>query len=158
MTKNRDPNDIFVRRPMAELRARLDHHAVGVEADVAGQEVFMETAIAAAMIIAHADGGADVAEHRRVIAHFRGNPLLQGFSVDDVAREIAMHAEAFGLDPEAALRAATAQIVTADLSGEQFRSILRICVAVIEADGVHHEAEAQALAAIALMRPLASDT
>ena len=48
----------------------------------------MEATIAAAMIIAHADGEADLTERRRIISLFRANPLLQGFSADDMAREM----------------------------------------------------------------------
>ncbi len=153
MIKSRFENDIFVRRPMAEIRARLDHQFLAAEADVAGQEAFMEAAIAAAMMIAHADGAADIVEHRRVLAHFRGNHLLQGFSADDIAREIAMHTEAFRLNPVSALKVAKAQIVMADLSNEQFRSILHICISVIEADGVRHQAEEDAFSEISSMRP-----
>lgn len=158
MTKNRFEHDTFVRRPMAGIRARLDHHSLAAEADVAGQEVFMEAAIAAAMIIAHADGGPDIAEHRRVIAHFRANHRLQGFSAEDISREIATHTEAFRLNPVSALKAAKAQIVMADLSHEQFRSILHICLSVIEADGVRHQAEEEAFAEISALRPLALRT
>lgn len=154
MTKNRSEHDIFVRRPMAEIRARLDHQSVAAEADVAGQEGFMEAAVAAAMIIAHADGGADRAEHQRVVACFRSNPLLQGFSADDISREIAIHTEAFRLYPVSAMKAARAQLLIADLSDEQFRSILHICISVIDADGVRHQAEEKALAEIFAMRPL----
>lgn len=155
MTKTRFEHDHFVRRPPGELRTRLDHLALAQEAEVAGQEAFMEAAIAAAMIIAHADGRADVSEYRRVIAHFRGDRLLQGFSADDVSREIAAHEAAFRLDPGSALKAAKAQIVMADLSSPQFRSILHICLSVIEADGLRHEAEELALEEISAMRPLA---
>ena len=155
MMKNHFEHDIFVRRPMAEIRARLDHQSLAAEANVAGQEAFMEAAIAAAMIIAHADGGAEIAEHRRVIAHFRGNHLLQGFSADDISREIAAHTEAFRLNPVSAQNAAKAQIVMSDLTHEQFRSILRICISVIEADGVRHAAEEEALEEISAMRPMA---
>lgn len=156
MTKNRFEDDIFVRRPMAEIRARFDHQSLAAEADVAGQEAFMEAAVAAAMIVAHADGGTDIAEHRRVIAHFRASHLLHGFSAEDISREIATHTQAFRLNPVTALEAAKAQIAMADLSTDQYRSILHICLSVIEADGVRHEVEEEALAEISGMRPLAS--
>lgn len=145
--------DIFARRPIAALRAGLDRLEVAAEADVAGLEPFMEAAIAAAMIIAHADGEADDTERRRIISLFRAAPQLQGFSADDVAREIDAHTQAFDLDHSSALSRARAQIVTSDLSNEQFRAIMGICVLVLEADGVRHPEEERALIDISAMRP-----
>lgn len=145
--------DVFARRPIAELRADLDRLDIAGQADVAGFEPFMEATIAAAMIIAQADGEADLTERRRVIALFRANPLLQGFSADDIVREIIAHTSAFGLDYPSALSSAKARIVTADLSSEQFRAMIEVCVSVLEADGVHHPGEEKALAEISSMRP-----
>lgn len=148
-----DDSDIFVRRPIAMLRANLSRLDVAEQADIAGLEAFMEATIAAAMTIAYADGNADATERRRVIALFRANPLLQGFSVDDVAREIAHHADAFELDAQSALARARALIVTADLSNQQFRALVGVCVSVLEADGVRHPSEEGALASISALRP-----
>jgi len=154
MTKLRNADsDIFARRPIVQLRAKLSRLDVAAEADIAGLETFMDATIAAAMIIAHADGEADLTERRRVISLFRSNPLLQGFSADDVAREIVSHTHAFELDHAAAVREAGAQIVSADLSSNQFRALLGVCVSVLEADGVRHPAEEDALASISAMRP-----
>lgn len=154
MTKFRSTDaDIFTRRPLAELRARLDRHSLAAEADVAGQESFMEAAIAAAMIIAHADGDADESERRRIVSLFRANRLLQGFSTNDVTREIEEHTQTFEADTASALGRARAQIVTADLSNSQFRALIQICVSVLDADGIRHPAEKKALAAISAMRP-----
>lgn len=154
MTKLRNTeSDIFTRRPIVELRAKLSRLDVAAEADIAGLETFMEATIAAAMIIEHADGKADLTERRRVISLFRSNPLLRGFSADDVAREIASHTHAFELDHASAVRQASAEIVTADLSNDQFRAILGVCVSVLEADGVRHPAEEDALGSISAMRP-----
>lgn len=154
MKKTRlDDTDIFVRRPMVALRASLDRLDIAAEADIAGLEPFMEAAVAAAMIIAHADGEVDVTERRRIIALFRAAPLLQGFSADDIAREIASHSGAFALDHASALARATSQISATDLSPEQFRALIAMCVSVLEADGVRHPSEEHALAGISAMRP-----
>lgn len=150
-TRNQDA-DIFVRRPMVALRASLDRLEIAAEADVAGREPFMEAAIAAAMIIAHADGDADNAERQRIIAQFRTAPLLRGFSAGDVAREIETHLQAFAIDHDDAEEKARGQIVTAELSDEQFRALVSICVSVLEADGVRHPAEEEALAGISALR------
>lgn len=146
-------SDIFVRRPMVALRASLDRLDIAAEADIAGLEPFMEAAVAAAMIIAHADGKVDLTERRRIIALFRAAPMLQGFSADDIAREIASHARAFELDHSGALSRATAQISATELSQEQFRALIAMCISVLEADGVRHPSEEHALASISAMRP-----
>lgn len=151
-TRPNDP-DIFARRPMAELRATLNRLEIASEADVAGLEPFMEATIAAAMIIAHADGAADLAERRRVVSLFRTSPILQGFSADDIAREIAAQTQAFELDHRHATSRAEAQIVMADLSDQQFRALLDVCASVIDADGIRHPAEEAALASISAKRP-----
>ena len=150
-TRNHDA-DIFVRRPMVALRASLDRLEIAAEADVAGREPFMEAAIAAAMIIAHADGDADNADRQRIIAQVRTAPLLRGFSAGDVAREIDTHLRAFAIDHDDAEERARGQIVTAELSDEQFRALVSICVSVLEADGVRHPAEEEALAGISALR------
>jgi tellurite resistance protein len=145
--------DIFARRPVIELRASLNRLDIAAEADVAGLEPFMEATIAAAMVIAHADGEVDAAERRRIISLFRANPLLGRFSAEDIAREIASHSQAFERDNKSATARARAQIVATDLTSEQFGALLDICVSVLEADGVRHAVEEQALQQIALLRP-----
>lgn len=145
-------SDTFGRRPIAELRASLNRVDIAAEADIAGLESFMEATIAAAMIIAYADGEAELTERRRVLSLFREDPLLRGFSVEDISREIASHAQAFDLDHQSAVSRAHAQIVTADLSNEQFRALISICVSVLEADGIRHPSEEDALAGISSIR------
>ena len=154
MTKSRkSETDIFSRRAVVELRARLNRLDIVSEAETAGRELFMEAAVAAAMIIAYADGNADPSERRRIIALFRAEPRLQGFSADDVAREIDAHDHAFALDHASAISHARARIVMSDMTNAQFRAVIELCVSVLEADGVRHPAEEEALAGISSMRP-----
>ncbi len=154
MKKSRpEQADIFVRRPIVELRASLNRLDIAAESDIAGLEPFMEATIAAAMIIAHADGEADVSERRRIISLFRSNPTLQAFSAEDIAREIRRIFARLRSRSIDAPSKARAQIVTTDLSNEQFRALMDICLSVLEADGVRHPAEEAALATISAMRP-----
>ncbi|MDP3315148.1 MAG: TerB family tellurite resistance protein [Devosia sp.] len=152
-TSRSKEKDIFARRPVVELRASLNRLDIAAEADVAGLESFMEATIAAAMMIAHADGTADAAERRRIMSLFRASPLLQRFSAEDIAREIAAHSHAFDHDHQSAFAHARAQIVITDLSSEQFGALMHVCVSVLEADGVRHPAEELALEQISLLRP-----
>lgn len=149
--KNTD-SDIFVRRPVLELRDRLDRNKILEEADVAGSEAFMEASIAAGAIIAHADGSAEVAEYRRIIGLFKAHPILKAFSVDDIAREIADHEAAFALHPQNALRRAREQIRHANLTDHQFKTLISLCQAVVEADTLTHPSEQQALEDILSLR------
>jgi hypothetical protein len=48
---------------------------------------------------------------------------------------------------------ARSQIVTADLTTEQFRALVNVCLSVLEADGVRHPAEEDALGSISSLRP-----
>lgn len=149
-------SDIFVRHPVLKAqdrRERFDRNSVLAEADVAGCEPFMEASIAAGMIVAHADGLADVAEYRRIIGLFRTHPVLKVFSVDDIGREINEHEAAFAIDSADALRRAREQIRHADLTDRQFNTLIGLCYAVIEADGIAHPAEEQALEYIRTLRP-----
>ena len=152
-TSRSKEKDIFARRPVLELRASLNRLDIAAEADIAGLESFMEATIAAAMMIAYADGEADPAERRRIISLFRANAVLQRFSAEDVAREIAAHSQAFERDHQSAFARARAQIVITDLTSEQFGALMQVCVSVIEADGVRHPAEELALEQVALLRP-----
>ena len=146
-------SDIFFRRPILESRDRLDQNNILAEADVAGSEAFMEAAIAAGMIIAQADGGAEVAEYRRIIGLFKAHPILKAFSVDDIGREIDGHAAAFTLHRGDALRQARDQIRHADLTERQFNTLIGLCLAVLEADNIAHPAEEHALDDIRTLHP-----
>ncbi len=144
--------DIVGRRPVMSRPSNASRLDIAAQADVAGLEPFMEAAIAAAMIIAYADGEAEMVERRRIISLFRTNPHLQGFSAEDISHEIASHAHDFELDHSSAVERACAKILAADLSRDQFRAIVRTCVSVLEADGIRHPAEEDALTTISSLR------
>ena len=128
--------DIFSRRPIVELRAKLSRLDVTSEAEIAGLEPFMEATIAAAMIIAHADGEADRSERRRVVSLFRANPLLRGFSGDDIAREIAGHAQSFALDHAAASALVAVLLEAGHPATTDFARALDPTVVILAAAGV----------------------
>ena len=149
MDKPRCPrDDIFSRRPLAEQRSRLDKVQALEEAAVAGREGFMESLVAAAMIISHADGTADLAERRRLVALFRANPVFDGFSLEGLAAEVVEHTRIFSYDRATARERALERIRSATLSASEVRAILAACSAVITADGMTHPAELGALALI----------
>lgn len=144
---------IFNLLPIAELKARLAESDLADEADVAGLEPFMEAAVAAGVVIAHADGEAAVEERRRILSLLRTHPLLSRFSADEVNAEIDALERLFEPEFDRGLEAAKARIVEADLTNAQFRTLLQFAAAVIEADGRRHPAEEEALSEIAGLRP-----
>jgi tellurite resistance protein len=146
---------LFNLLPLGELKARLAESDLADEADVAGLEPFMEAAVAASVVIAHADGEAAAEERRRILALLRAHPLLGRFSTDAVNAEIDGLERQFELDFDGGLATAKARIVEADLNSAQFRTLLQFCAAVIEADGRRHPMEEEALSEIASLRPWA---
>jgi len=144
--------DNFAFQPIPQTLTSLKPHGIAAEAVSAVVDHFLEATIAAAMIIAHADGAADRGERRRLVSLFRASPLLQSYSADDVVRGITGQILAFELDYQSALSRARAQIVTADLTNAQFQALINVCASVLEADGVRHPAEEHAFAAISSMR------
>lgn len=137
--------DLFSRQPLLERRSRADRAEIRGDADTAGQEGLLSGFVAAAMLVAYADGNADLAERRRVIAQFRANPSFAGFSIEDLAEEMASHVRVFEYDPATARSRAFALLRETDFSPRQTLALLTACRDVISADGLTHPAELGAL-------------
>ena len=138
-------SDLFSRQPLLERRSRADRGEIRGDADTAGQEAQLGGFVAAAMLVAYADGNADLAERRRVIAQFRANPNFAGFSVEDLAEEMASHVRVFEYDPGAARSRAIELLRETAFSPRQILALLAACHDVISADGLIHPAELGAL-------------
>ena len=135
--KNTD-KDPFLRG--ARLRARQDANAREMHHD-AGRAAL----VAAVAVIAHADGRLELAERRTLVEAFTTSPAMAGFSVAELAQELAEHSRAYGYDPQSADQRALASLSASKLSGEERQSLLRICHQVITADGMVHPVELGAL-------------
>lgn len=112
------------------------------------QSELLEAMVAACAIIAYADGNADEDERRRLLSLMRRIPLLEGFARNDLAYEFALHEQAFELDSESATQTALKTIAALRPNGDEIRALLKSCEEIIQADGVAHPQEHEALRTI----------
>ncbi len=145
MTKDTDQKDIFLRG--ARLRARVDAEAREMHHDAgrAASEDYFGALVAAVAVIAHSDGRLELAERRKLVEAFIASPAMKGFSVADLAQELAEHSRAYGYDPHSADQRALACLSASTLSGQERQSIRQTCHDVITADGLVHPVELGAL-------------
>ena len=137
--------DNFDRKPVLARRNRVDTAEIRRDAETAGQDGYLSGFVAAAMLVAYADGNADLAERRRLIAQFRANSSLAGFSVEELAAEVESHVRVFDYDPASARARALGLLRNTDFSARQTLALLSACRDVIAADGLTHPAELGAL-------------
>jgi tellurite resistance protein len=112
------------------------------------QNELLDAMVAACAIIAYADGNADQQERRRLLGLMRRIRLLEGFSPDDLAGEFALHEQAFERDPESATQTALKTIAALRPKGDEIRALLKSCEEIMQADGVAHPLEQDALRSI----------
>lgn len=112
------------------------------------QHDVMETVVAACAIIAHADGHADLAERRKLLGMVRRVPPLAGFSREDLDHEFGMHELAFQSDPDEARSHALMLIALSSMHKSEVGLVLRACQEVLEADGIFHPLEYEALSEV----------
>lgn len=147
MTRDKDfqKDDIFLRG--ARLRARETAQARELisEANRATAEHVFEALVAAVAVIAHADGKLELAERRSLVEAFVNSPAIKGFSVGDLAQELAEHSRAYGYDPHSAELRALSSLASSSISKEQRLSVRQACHQVITADGLVHPVELGAL-------------
>ena len=138
-------DDIFSRAEILRRRHALSGRELREAADAATGDDLLQVLVAASMVIAHADGGLDLAERRKLIEAFTTNAALEGFSVSDLAAELAGHLRAYEHDPISAEAAVLAVLGAASLSPAEKAFIGTTCAGVIVADGLVHPAELGAL-------------
>lgn len=147
MSKDRNINkdDLFLRG--ARLRARQDADAREMDRDAnrATTGEFFQTLVASVAVIAHADGRLEITERRALVEAFITSPAMTGFSVAELAQELAEHSRVYGYDPNSAEQRALAGLSASKISSEERQSIRQICHQVITADGLVHPVELGAL-------------
>lgn len=137
--------DIFSRQTLLNRRAQIGAAEIRNNAETAGCDAFMEGFVAAAMTVAYADGSTDPAERRKLIAMFRANPAFDGFSVEELAEEMAIHARSFSYDPATGRERALTLLREAKMAPSETLAVIAACKAVILADSLAHPAELGAL-------------
>ena len=118
------------------------------EAATAGREDLMEAMIAACAIIADADGHIDDTERRRTMQLMRAIPSFKAFSAAAIAEEFTSQERAFAYEPQLAREKALDAIEALKPHPSQVRMLLAACVEILEADGVRHPKEYEALHAV----------
>lgn len=159
MTKDKSPhqNDLFLRGVRLRARHFADAREMHQQADRAATEDFFQALVAAVAVIAHADGRLALAERRKLMEAFIASPAVQGFSIAELAQELADHNRAYGYDPHSADKRALDCLSASVLSGEQRETIRQICHQVITADGLVHPVELGALHRVQSALGLAGD-
>lgn len=146
MPKDRPPSDdLFPRGRHARSAPAASGRDIRSQADCAGSEEFLQALVAAAAIIAHADGRLELAERRKLVESFLTTPALDGFSVADLAEELAEHMRAYAYDPLLAQEQALIELAGLKLTQTERQAIRETCHAVIMADGLVHPVELGAL-------------
>lgn len=147
MSKDRDfqKDDIFLRGARLRAREAAGARELYDEADRAAAGDAFQALVAAVAVIAHADGKLELAERRILVEASVNSPALKGFSVSDLAQELAEHSRAYGYDPHAAERHALSSLETSTISMKERLSIRLACHQVITADGLVHPVELGAL-------------
>lgn len=143
--RNTDKHDIFLRG--ARLRARQDADARDMHHDAgrAKTGAFFEALVASVAVIAHADGRLELPERRALVEAFITSPAMTGFSIAELAEELAEHSRAYDYDPVSADQTALSSLSASTISMEERKAIRQICHEVIMADGLVHPVELGAL-------------
>ncbi len=150
-------DDIFSRAEILRRRHALSGRELREAADAATGDDLLQVLVAASMVIAHADGSLDLAERRKLIEAFTTNAALDGFSVSDLAAELAGHLRAYEHDPISAEQAALHLVGNASLNQAEKEFIAITCTSVIVADGLVHPAELGALGRVQIALGLAEE-
>ncbi|MBW4656833.1 MAG: TerB family tellurite resistance protein [Kaiparowitsia implicata GSE-PSE-MK54-09C] len=150
-------DDIFLRR--ARLRARQDAAAHEMHQDTGREtaEHFFQVLVAAVAAIANADGRLELAERRSLVGAFIDSTAKKGFSVTELAQELAEYGRAYDYDPHSADQRALTCLSASNLSSDERQSIRHICHQVITADGLVHPVELGALHRVKRALGLAGD-
>ncbi len=145
MTKDKHQDDLFLRGARLRARQKADQRDLHGETSRAGAEDFFQALVAAVAVIAHADGQLALAERRKLVQAFLASPAMAGFSVADLAEELAHHARAYGYAPDLAEKQALTTLSISALGPTERQAIRDACHQVITADGLVHPVELGAL-------------
>lgn len=151
MTKDKLPTeDLFLRGARLRAQQHVGRRDLQAEASRAGAEDLFVALVAAVAVIAHADGRLDLAERRKLVEAFLTSPAMAGFSVAELAEELADHSRAYGYDPHVAEQRALSCLAVGVLTMADRQAIRDACHQVITADGLVHPVELGALHRIEL--------
>lgn len=134
-----------MRQVTGDRREKHRNTHLAAEVATAGSKHLMEAMVAACALIAYADGRLSPSERQRVIHIMRALPPFEGVSPEVVAMEFARHEQAFTQEPSIARDNVLRTIEGLMPYPWEVRLLLSACQKVLEADGVYHFKEYQAL-------------
>lgn len=117
--RNTDKDDIFQRGARLRAHQNADAREMHDDAVRAGTEEFFQALVASVAVIAHAGGRLELAEQRALVEAFITSPAMRGFSVAELAQELAEHSRAYGYDPHSADQRALASLLASTISVEE---------------------------------------
>ena len=112
------------------------------------EPAFRDALIAGVALVTHADGEMAAAERSRFLSLLAEDPALATFDRASVIDDLATHGANFRFDPEVGAEMAREKLVRIAGRTRICSALVRICRAIIPADGVIHPAEHRALAEI----------
>jgi tellurite resistance protein TerB len=112
------------------------------------EPAFRDALIAGVAMVTHADGHMASAERSRFLSLMDEDPALATFPRDGVLAELASHEANYRFDPEVGAEMAREKLAGIAGRTRLCSALVRICRAIIPADGVIHPAEHRALAEI----------
>ena len=111
-------------------------------------DAYREALVAAAALLAHADGEVAPAERGRLMGMMRDEPAFAQVPADAVVEALAMHEANYRLDPEVAIEMAYEKLDAIRGQPRLCSAVVALCRALIPADGVAHPSEYRMLADI----------
>lgn len=108
-------------------------------------ETFMEGVVAAAVLIAAADGNISSEEKQKLFGYVKHAEELKAFSSDDVIAVFKKITDAYEFDPAIGKAEALKRVGRLKNKEEQARLVIHVAVAIANSDGVFDDNEKQAL-------------
>ncbi len=129
---------------------RSPHSPSDLAADAAEfrEPAFRDALVAGVAMVSHADGASSPAERSRFLSLLEEDPALATFDRGAVLDELAAHDGNYRFDVEVGTLMAREKLVRIAGRTRLCAALVRVCRAVIPADGVIHPAEHRALAEI----------
>lgn len=139
----------------AQDRARRAAMAEAKSTPTLHQEALLEAMVASCAMVAHSDGTIEDSERRRMLLVMRALPTFAGFSPAEIAAEFDDHERRFRDDPVSARAHCEALITAVAPRSRDVSMLFYACQQVMDADGVAHPAEYEALGQVG--KALAAD-
>ena len=117
-------------------------------ATIVERDALAKAIISACALVAHADGQVDASERRRVMQLMKALSALNGYSSHAAAAKVSFHERAFDIATFLGRENALSAIRTLQPSASDARILICACQAVLEADGIHHPLEYEALQSV----------